>query len=272
MVGLVVAGCNLPPTTSSSAAGCPTASYGPDVAVPATNTAMPLDFRASASSAGGVPEAPIVQFTDNQGTVAFGGSEPVPAFLYKRVVWPGYQYTLLAGLGLGDGVWLPFWLYCGGDGTLGGFYGERTDTTTTFKQAISGTCSVTLEHWSMPLALAPQTIRNVALDCGFSVAAPSWDAPLSLQSSQPGVASIDGLPATALAFATADCRSGCGDSSWFELHSILSQPASGQVAFAIWYLDGQTSGTGVDAPTGLLLPAAGWNDIAHSMATWTLDR
>jgi hypothetical protein len=250
---------------------CPQAAYTGEIPVSATDTTMLIDLRAGVHTAEG-SGAIMVDIVDNVGTVSFGGSGPVAAFLYKRIPWSGVDFVLLAGLAVTDGAWLPFWLYCGSDGALEAFYGERTDGAFTTKQAVAGTCDVALVRWMMPLHVPAHTLRNVSTTCGFTVEAPPGDAPLDLASSRPGVASIDGLAATALVFATVDCRTGCGSGSWLELHSVLWQPSSGETAFAIWYLDGDTSGAGVTAANGLELPAAGWNDIVHQRATWTATR
>jgi hypothetical protein len=124
----------------------------------------------------------------------------------------------------------------------------------------------------MPIEVPAHELRDVALTCGFSVTETSSFAPLRLVGSQPGVASVYGLTATVLVFSTVDCRTGCGSSSWFELHSIVREPTTGQVGFAIWYLGGQTSGTGVVAANGLSFPSAGWADISYPTATWALSR
>jgi hypothetical protein len=270
---LALLGCQPPPGPAAAPPpfSCPAAVYDQAISVAATSTTMLIDTRATVHTASGT-DGISVDITDNQGTVAFWGSGPVPAFLYKRIPWPDVNYTLLAGLGVTDGAWLPFWLYCASDGTLGRFYAERTDGTATLNQVITGSCNEVLGDWYMPVDVPAHSLRGIPLTCGFTVNAPSWDAPLNLGSSSAGTASINGLPATALVFSTTDCRTGCGSSSWFELHSILWQPSSGQVGFAIWYLAGDTAGTGVSAANGLLLPAAGWTDILHPMATWTLTR
>jgi hypothetical protein len=59
-------------------------------------------------------------------------------------------YTLYAGLGVTDGAWLFFWLYCASDGTLGRFYGERTDAVWTLNQPIQGSCNEESIQWDMP--------------------------------------------------------------------------------------------------------------------------
>jgi hypothetical protein len=180
---------------------------------------------------------------------------------------------LFAGLGFTDGAWIPFWLYCAPDGALTELFAERTDRTATFATwNVTGTCAEVLGDWDMPVEVPAHELRDVSITCGFSVSETSSLAPLSLVGSQPGTASVFGLTASVLVFSAVDCRTECGSRSWFELHSIVQEPTTGQVGFAIWYLDGRTSGTGVLAANGLTFPSAGWADISYPTATWTLDR
>jgi hypothetical protein len=248
---------------------CAEVLFDGEIPVRATNTVISLDNKFSASG-GDLSSSVRVDFQDNKGTVAFAGSGPVPAFIYKRIPWPDVGFTLYAGLGVTDGAWLLFWIYCAPDGTLGRFYGERTDATGTLNRVITGTCTEIATTWNMPVEAPAHTLRNIPMTCGFSVA--TADGSISLGSSRPGVASIQTVPATALVFSTTDCRTDCGSSAWFELHSILWDPTRENVAFAVWYLAGTRSGTGVSAENGVLMPAAGWNDILSPQATWTLNR
>jgi hypothetical protein len=245
--------------------------YDGEIPVPATNTVMMMNTRITAQTSNPSGEVQV-SITDNKGTVAFGGRDPVSVFIYKRIPWPDIGLTLFAGMGASDGAWSLFWVYCDAAGKLTQFYGERTDSPATTNVLLQGACNETPDFWEMPVDLPALSLRDVPLTCGFTVSAPSSDVPLDLGSSRAGTATIDGLAATALVFSTTDCRTSCGRPAWFELHSILWRPDSGQVGFAIWYLAGTTSGQGVSAANGIILPESGWTDILHSRATWSLDR
>ena len=163
-----------PPSTP-----CPEVLFDGEIPVGATNTMINLDTKFSAS--GSDPSSSVrVDFQDNKGTVEFAGSGPVPAFIYKRIPWLDVGFTLYAGLGVTDGAWLLFWIYCAPDGTLGRFYGERTDATGTLNRVITGTCSESATTWSMPVEAPAHTLRNIPMTCGFSVAT----ADRSIQSGQ----------------------------------------------------------------------------------------
>lgn len=249
---------------------CPNPIFAGEFPVRATDTTITMTSKVSARTTD--PASPVrVAFEDNQGTIDFADSGPVPAFIYKRIPWPDVGYTLYAGLGVTDGAWLLFWLYCAPDGTLGRFYGERTDATWTLNVVLDGTCEETGIIWDQHVQVPAHALRNVPMTCGFTVTPPAGDERIELGSSRPGKGTLNGLPATALVFSTTDCRTGCGTSSWFELHSILYEPTQQNVGFAVWYLRGTMAGTGVAGENGVMMPAAGWNDILNPDATWTLD-
>jgi hypothetical protein len=71
-----------------------------------------------------------VDIVDGVGTVSYEGRGPIPAFLYSAVPWDFIDRTLYAGMGIADGVWYPFWLYCSDDGRLTDFDGEMSDSRT----------------------------------------------------------------------------------------------------------------------------------------------
>src|SRR5262245_21038907 len=190
--------------------------------VAATSKTMLIDAHVGAQ----VTEASAgirVDIQDNRGTVAFGGGDPAPAIIYRRVPWPGTDVTLLSGIGVTDGAWLLFWLYCSADGIVDRFYGERTDATMVWDVNVAGSCDQLPMLWEMPVELPMHTLRNLPMSCGFEVSNPSWDTPLSLRGSMPGTATLQGLPATAIVFGTADCRTKC-PRPFYELHSVLWEP------------------------------------------------
>jgi hypothetical protein len=239
--------------------------------VPATSTTVRIDTRVTAHLEPGA-DGSAVDITDDQGTISVLGSGPVPAFIYERTPWADLGVTLFAGLAVTDGAWIPFWLYCAPDGTLRRFFAEHTDHQTTFDIDVAGTCTEVLGDWDMPIDVPAHELRGVALTCGFSVDDPSPVAPVSLLGSKPGTVSAYGMPTTVLVFSTVDCRTSCGSDSWFELHSVVWEPITGQVGFAIWYLYGEHAGTGALAANGFVFPSGGFGDLIYPNATWTLDR
>ena len=272
LVALVSLACEPPPDAiHGPPRDCPDATFDQDIAVSAIDTTVLAGTRANVHTAAGTKYV-TVDLQDNQGTISFLGQGPFPAFVHSRIPWPDIGYTLLQGLAVDDGAWIPFWLYCAPDGTLGSFYAERTDQIAPYSEGVEGTCDEAAEIWNMPVALPANTLRNVVLTCGFTVSTPASDPPLRLEGSKPGVAAIDseGPPATVLVFSAVDCRQDCGTPGWFELHSLVWQPQTAQVGFAIWYLDGGNSGTGASASDFLMLPAGYWMQARSPTASWAL--
>jgi hypothetical protein len=210
-----------------------------------------------------------VSIVDNVGSVAFEGRGPAPAFIYARLPYPALQRTLFAGLGIDDGAWYPFWLYCSDDGRLTGFNGEMTDRDLAVLYDVEGTCTVSTTMMAVPLDIAAGQLRQVALTCGFSVSSPGGSLPaVDLGGSRAGSLAVAATAYTVLPFHGIDCREGCGSPGWYEVHAILWDPARPTVGFGVFYLDE----TGVSLDDGLSLPDADPISVALPGATFSLSR
>lgn len=265
------AGCERPPL-------CPDVHHTMDVEVPPTRgVALPPVQRLNAHATGG-PGGDLIRISiaDNQGTIAFEGRGPVPAFIYERTPWPQRGTTLYAGLGMDVGVWYPFWLYCAPDGRLTHFYGEMTDTDIGVLYPVTGNCEMAGDFIELPLNLPPASLRNVALTCGFSVRTRAAERQIDLGASRPGQFSFGGETATIFPFHIVDCMDGCGSPGWYEIHSIIvSPPVAGVTAgvgFGIVYLHDQSASARVSLDFGLLLPTAVPFMESFPGATWTISR
>src|SRR6516164_241297 len=183
--GLLACGASGNPAQPSA---CPLALYDGTIDVPATDATMSMSVRVAASGTDDSGSI-AVEFADNQGTVDFWGTGPVPALLYTRDPNPENGYTLIGGLAATDGAWMIFWLYCAPDGTLGGFAGERTDRSEMLLQNMTGTCDISSVNWNLPVQIPAHSLRNIPMTCGFTVSEAPADGVLDLQSGQPGTAS-----------------------------------------------------------------------------------
>jgi hypothetical protein len=245
---------------------CPEAYFDGELPVAAT-TVSTADIQAvtahTTSNAGGV----TVDIVGGQGTVSYEGRGPIPAFIFSTIPWPLIDRTLFAGLGVKDGVWYPFWLYCSDDGRLTEFDGEMTDRDVAVLTSLEGTCVLT--RVDAPFTIPAHSLRNVALSCGFTVTAPVGARALDLGSSRAGSADIGaGRSAVVLPFHTVDCRE-CGSPGWYELHALVADPGTQWAAFVVYYLDDPGS---VSAGNGFQLPNAAPYADFYRGAVWELIR
>ena len=244
---------------SNVAISVPAATFAPNVP-----PFRPINAATAAGATG-----TTVSIVSNQGTVSFGGRGPFPAFVYNRVPFPATGAITYAGLGVENGTWFPFVLYCSGDGRLTKVFGERTDQDVAVFDDVDGTCTDQGVASMAPVSLAANTLSPVALTCGFSVHGPA-PALVDLESSQNGRIAFFAGEAIALPFHTVDCRAGCGTPGWTELHTIVWNQARQEVGFEIIYLnaDGSVSTfNGIEFPDGTPTatgPFAG--------ATWSFSR
>jgi hypothetical protein len=253
---------------------CPGATFSGDIAVPAVSTTRMVQASLDARTDFGWGSLTL---SANQGTLSVAGKPPMQAFIWDKTQYSSPNQIVYSGLASADDAWYPFWLTCTPSGQITQISIEATNDTagTMTNQLTSGPCIEARPYLDMPLDLPATTLKQVNLTCGFRVSDASASVPMDLEGSRPGAWRLEGLPATALVFASADCRSGgCGPGSpWYELHAVVWEPQSGQVGFTIFYLDGTTSGIGVSTNFGILFPSAAvdqeWS-LADPAAAWTI--
>jgi len=147
---------------------CPDVYSNVAVSVPAATYAPQLQLFApiNAATAAGATGT-TVSIVSNQGTVSYGGRGPFQAFIFNRVPLPAANSILYGGLGVENGTWFPFYLYCDGDGRLTKIQGEMTDRDSVVFDALDGTCTDQGVAPMAPVSLAANTLSPVALTCGF---------------------------------------------------------------------------------------------------------
>lgn len=260
--GCIVLACERPPL-------CPEAHFDGAVTVPVTQSTLTMQVERFGAEIPPGSSGVSVSIVDNVGTVAFEGRGPAQAFIYETTAAPFPPERLFAGLGIEDGAWFPFWLYCSPDGHLDYFDGEMTDRDVAVLIPVDGTCQASGQMQALTVDIPAHTLRNVALTCGFTVHAAAPTA-IDLGSSRAGTVDFAGDPSILLPFHTMDCRSGCGSGSWYEIHAILWDRVRPSVGFTVLYLyPGESE---VDADNGILLPLASPLAGSFPNATWTLDR
>ncbi len=250
---------------------CPEAHYDGEIPVAATSMAMstrvPLVTAHTTTDEGGIS----IDIVDGVGTVSYEGRGPIPAFLFSEIPWDFINRTLYAGLGVADGVWYPFWLYCSDDGRLTDFDGEMTDRDVAVLRTIEGTCTLAGGRGA-PLEIPAHSLRNVALTCGFTVTAPAGERTIDLAGSRAGTAAFGAGTGIVLPFHAVDCRVSCGSPPWYELHAIVADPAAQTAAFVVYYLFPDDPEAGVLGGNGFALPAAAPYADNYEGARWTLVR
>lgn len=174
------------------------------------------------------------------------------------------------GLAFTDGAWLPFDLYCSSDGRLTNFAGEMTDRDVAFLEPVEGTCTDQGPMLTMTVDIPAHTLRHLSLSCGFTVDGQG----ASLRGSEVGTLSLQGDPAQVYPFHSVDCREGCGSFGWYELHSVIWDPAKEIAGFAIFYLyEPGVFDSSVILSDGVLLP--NWSLVTGDQvpdSSWTLGR
>ena len=247
-----------PDVYSNVAVSVPAATYAP---------AVPRFAPINAATAAGATGT-TVSIVSNQGTVSYAGRGPFQAFVFNRSPFPAAQSTVYGGLGVENGTWFPFFLYCSGDGRLTKIYGEMTDRNVAVFDDVDGTCTDQGVGPMAPVSLAANTLSPVALTCGFSVHGPA-PASIDLEGSRNGNMVFFGTDSIALPFHTVDCRTQCGTPGWYELHTIVWNQAQQEVGFGIVYLDDMQVrwGSGIELPNG-----SADDTLTYPSATWSLYR
>jgi hypothetical protein len=173
------------------------------------------------------------------------------------------------------------WFYCDG-GVLTRVYYESTKAPGQFAPA-TGQC---IDRGAYGLVtpfvsdFPALDIRVPHLSCGFSVSTTERSGPgtLQLPAGRPGlIADASGQVRTALPFELLDCRSGCGDGQWFEMHVLLWDPNAGPyLGYGIMYFrpsDGGKIGTGAVLGYQFNVSPVGERMIMtnYPNATWAFD-
>jgi hypothetical protein len=238
---------------------------------------MPLDLDVTGQGAGSVSKVLVAR---DRGTVVIDG-ETVRVTVHEAIPYPG---TLIVYQGVGytdaaDTLNL-VWFYCDA-GALTQVYYESTKASGKFATA-SGQCIDGGAHGLITPFVSDfpaLDIRLPHLSCGFSVTSPEQSGPGTLQLGDgPGlIADAIGQVRTALPFELLDCRTGCGEGQWFEMHVLLWDPNAGPyLGYGIMYFrpsDGGKTGTGAILGYQFNLSPFGerMNTTNYPDATWTFD-
>lgn len=210
---------------------------GPLVVAP-TMGDLPLTFTFAAKGSG-TKKVGAIDLAADVGTVAFGGTT-YAAVVYEHQPWPSQGYDLFQVLAVGEDRIFVAWMYCQ-SGALTYVYFEGTDgTKVQYEPAAAGsTCAFTDQATTAKVSL-PAVSMPVPVDAtGFSATMTQ----LTLPQGGPGTLALGGTKLTVFPFNTVDCTKDCGTPGWWEMHSLLWDPTSSRLCFAIFYFEpGKTGG------------------------------
>jgi hypothetical protein len=199
------------------------------IRIPATVGPATLPFAVDLSGAG-TDFVGAFTITDNFGEVALG-ERSLPVLIVERSDWIAAGWVLYQGLAVASDAWCVLWFYCS-DGQVEWVYYTGTDETMLEVEAATGTCSyesnstdtlVDFPETDMPL---PDPLT------GYTISGPN----VRLDDSGLGCVFLDdGSGLVLLAFEEVDCRD-CPGGPWYEVQSLLWDPAEERACFVILYL------------------------------------
>jgi hypothetical protein len=226
-----------------------------------------ISNRFSLSAIGvGAGEVGRIALTDNQGQMAIRGTD-LPAVAYQRTT--AANYDVYQGMTIGSDRWYFWWLYCA-SGAMSAVWIESTRGELLTMRGALGQCNLIEAPTTTAVDFPASVVDTTYLRCGAEVDGPE----LSIHGGM-GRYTFLGDSFTVLVIGTVDC-SYCGGSGWYELHSLLWSPATGELGFAVIYLDGtpdeirMRSGHGGAVDYWLSLPSLHYVEGNGASIDWTL--
>lgn len=231
------------------------------VVVPATAGELDLPFSVALDGDGST-RVGAFSIADATGSIEIFGT-PHAAVVYLKQAWPDAGYTLFQTLAVGDDHWYLLWFYCRG-GSVEYIYSEGTGGIGMGLEDATGSCASLDTSITADVVLPASQLEIPELLAGYTVSGPDID----IASAQPGALALGGVDYQVLAFQDVNCDA-CGGSGWYELHSLLVDPAGDRACFGIFYLM-------ADSPLSVMLTYSitlpDLRDPAGSLtipATWT---
>jgi len=223
-----------------------------------TEKTIPLGFSVSVTGAGKKGIGAIAVKND-VGTIAIAGTT-YPVLTYEHQAWPSQGYDLYQGLAVGKDRLFLLWFYCEGP-KLSYIYYEGTDgTKIDYETAAAGsTCDQSGAPVSPLVAFPAVEMAVPPLVSTFTVDGPQ----VSIPPGKPGALTLGPLALEVYPFDVVDCTKDCGTPGWWELHSLLWDPKTSRLCFAIFYL--MVGQTGTQVTYSLTLP-----DLSDPVGTTNL--
>ena len=172
-----------------------------------------------------------VSIRGDVGTLEISGTT-FPVVAYEQIFFATADETLYQLLGAGPDRLVVAWAYCSA-GTLNEIWYETTAGVPVTYEAASGTCSAVTSTDSVAVDLPAVQLGALGLVQGFTL----QGAQLSFVGADAGVMELSGQSLWIYPFNTVDCTAcGSGSPGWYELHSVIRNPATAETCFGIYYL------------------------------------
>lgn len=221
---------------------------------------LPFRFSVEATTPGLLSSATIA---DNTGQLTIAGTS-YPALAYRKIPWPDFNLTLYQTVAFGGDRLFVLWFYCGLDGALQSIWFEGTDGTALSSTSVSGACIENASATPFSVGVPQLSLTTTTLVSGFSVDGTQ----LRIATDGTGTVELGGETQTLRVFERVDCSTQCGGSGWYELHSLLINPAGDRICTGIFYL--YSDSTKVQFSYAICLPAM--SDpfgTTYFQATWS---
>jgi hypothetical protein len=170
-----------------------------------------------------------VDIRNRFGTVTLEGRS-VSTLVYKGIPWSSYALVLYQALAVEAHSWTVFWFYCR-DQTLTYVYWESTSRSKLFGEPMKGSCK-SASSGQTTVTWPAGSMSPPALVKGFIV----HGATIEISGAAAGHTLLTNKTWLVFPFTVVDCSKSCGTPGWYELHSILWESETGEIAYGIFYL------------------------------------
>lgn len=167
---------------------------------------------------------------ESVGTIEIGGRR-LPAMVVAESFFTK-ELLLHQIYALSDDGFFVVWTYCSGGEIHAAYVLDSRDGTGRFDGA-KGTCDDGLRTSATAVRFPGAELPWPRVHTGFEVRGKS----LQLHARAPGAVLYGGAVRAAIPFAVIDCSRCDATGGWYELHSLLWEPASGSVTLGIFYLE-----------------------------------
>lgn len=199
--------------------------------LPPAETSLPERIPAYSLSGSGNAHVGAFRLHESVGTIEMMG-RTLPAVVVAESAFTDDAILLHQIYALADDGFFLLWTYCSAGAIDLVYILDSRDGSGRFEEA-TGTCDDVRRASATQVRLPGADLPWPRVHTGFEVTGRS----LQLHGAMPGVVRYGGTVRAAFPFAVIDCTMCDVTGGWYELHSLLWDPASGSVILGIFYLD-----------------------------------